>query len=210
MPKLEVFPEDHLHYAYGIYLLKTSHPWIRKMRKTIRPSEFGQKTWGSSFLAIDWLRENPLPADTRLLELGCGWAPIAIYAASQQRAKSTGMDIDDQVFPYMDLHAEINECRVKALHAAFADLTDKQLARFDILIGAEVCYSSTLNQELIELFTRAQQAGVKRIVITDPGRSTFVDLCDRCEALWPEAFQHDYWYALEPKRVEGQVLQLNF
>lgn len=210
MPRLEIFPEDHVQLAYGIYLLKTSHPWVRKMRKSIRPSEFGQKTWGSSFLAIDWLKENPLAASTRLLELGCGWAPIAIYAASQQQAKATGMDIDDQVFPYMDLHAEINECRVKALHSSFADLSSKQLAKFDMLIGADICYSSTLNQELLALFERAQQAGAKHIVIADPGRSTFVELCDLCENKWPQAFRHDYWFALEPKRVEGQILHLDF
>lgn len=210
MPRLELFPEDHMQYAYGIYLLKVSHPWVRKMRKHIRPSEFGQKTWGSSFLAIDWLHENPLPAATRLLELGCGWAPIAIYAASQQHAKATAMDIDDHVFPYMDLHAEINECKVKALHASFADLTDKQLAKFDALAGADICYSSALNQELLALFERAQQAGVRQIIIADPGRSTFVELCDQCEEKWPQAFQHDYWYALEPKRMEGQIMRLEF
>lgn len=210
MPRLELFPEDHMQFAYGIYLLKVSHPWVRKMRKSIRPSEFGQKTWGSSFLAIDWLQENPLPAATTLLELGCGWAPIAIYAASQQQAKATGMDIDDQVFPYMDLHAEINDCRVKALHSPFSDLDNKQLSRFKVLAGADICYSSELNQELLALFERAEQSGVESIIIADPGRSTFLELCDQCEARWPKAFQHDYWYALEPKRMEGQIMRLVF
>lgn len=210
MPRLDVFPEDHVQLAYGIYLLKTTHPWIRRMRKHIRPSEFGQKTWGASFLAIDWLTEHPLTAATPLLELGCGWAPIALYASSQQQAKATGMDIDDQVFPYMDLHAEINNCRVRALHASFAELTLKQLSKFSILIGADICYSSALNQELLALFERAQAAGVKQIIIADPGRTTFAELCNACEAKWPDAFQHDHWYALEPKRTEGQILHLNF
>ena len=210
MPRLEIFPEDHAQLAYGLYFLKPSHPLIRKMRKNIRPSEFGQKTWGASFLAIDWLQENPLPKHTRLLELGCGWAPIAVYAASQQQIKATGMDIDDSVFPYMDVLAEMNECRVRALHSSYTDLSAEQLQKFTALIGADICYWDNLTDELMALFQRAQNAGIQQIVIADPGRSTFTQLCDQCEQRWPHAFQHEYWYALEPKRMEGQLLILDF
>lgn len=208
MPRLELFREDHMQKAYGIYLLKPSHSVIRKMRKSIRPSEFGQKTWGSSFLAIDWLAQQNLAADTRLLEIGCGWAPIAIYAASQIGLKATGMDIDDSVFPYMDVHSEMNDCRVKALHSSYADLTSAQLSKYDLLIGADICYWDNLIDELLAMFERAFAAGVQQIIIADPGRSTFVKLCDLCEQLWPEHFVHEYWYALEPKRMEGQLLIL--
>ena len=37
MPKLSLFKEDHMQLAYGLYFAQTSHPLIRKMRKSIRP-----------------------------------------------------------------------------------------------------------------------------------------------------------------------------
>lgn len=210
MPKLEIFPEDHMHYAYGMYLLKSSHPIIRKMHKSIRPSLFGQRAWGSSFLLVDYLSEHPLAAESKMLELGCGWGVVSVYAASQAGAKATGMDIDDKVFPYMDMLAATNDCKVKSLHAGFAELDHKHLSKFNLITGADICFWENLIGDLIELFTRAKAAGVKQIIISDPGRSTFAELCDRCEKLWPESFQHLYWYALEPKRFEGQILALNF
>lgn len=210
MPKLEIFPEDHMHYAYGLYLLKSSHSIIRKMHKTIRPSLFGQRAWGSSFLLIDYLSEHPLPSDSVMLELGCGWGVVSVYAASQQAIKATGMDIDDKVFPYMETLAATNDCKVKSLHAGFAELDSKQLSKFNVLTGADVCFWNNLVEELIELFKQTKDANVKQIIISDPGRSTFAELCDQCEKLWPDAFKHYYWYALEPKRFEGQILVLNF
>ncbi|MFY9178202.1 MAG: methyltransferase domain-containing protein [Venatoribacter sp.] len=209
MPKLDIFPEDHMHFAYGLFLLKPSHPLIRKMRKSIRPNLFGQKTWASSFLAIDYLQEHPLPKQSKVLELGCGWAPIAVYCA-QQGCKATGMDIDEQVFPYMDVLANTNDVKVKALHSSFAELSPKQLAKFDALVGADICFWENLIDELMAMFERAQEAGVQQIIIADPGRSTFSQLCDACEATWPNAFSHSYWYSLEPNRAEGQVLHLDF
>lgn len=210
MPKLEIFPEDHMHYAYGMYLLKASHPIIRKMHKTFRPSLFGQRAWGASFLLIDYLTENPLAQQNKALELGCGWGVVSVFCASQLNIKATGMDIDDKVFPYMDTLAATNDCKVRSLHAGFADLGDKQLSRYTVLTGADICFWEHLVDELIELFKRAEKAGIQQIIISDPGRSTFAELCDKCELLWPQAFQHDYWYALEPRRVEGQIMRLSF
>jgi predicted nicotinamide N-methyase len=209
MPKLSLFKEDHMQLAYGLYLLKTSHPLIRKMRKSIRPSLFGQRMWGSSFLAIDYLKENPLTENSRLLELGCGWAPIAVYAASLGH-KAAGLDIDDQVFPYMDVLAQTNDVKVKALHMSFAELDTKQLSKYQVLTGADICYWDEMIDELLALFQRAQTCGVERIILSDPGRSTFAKLCDECERLWPNAFTHHHWYALEPNRYEGQILELRF
>lgn len=209
MPKLEIFKEDHMQFAYGLYFLKPSHPLIRKMRKHIRPSLFGQRTWGSSFLAIDYLLAHPLPEASRVLELGCGWAPIAVHCATANH-KATGMDIDDLVFPYMDVLATTNDVKVKALHMGFAELSEKQLGKFDVLVGADICFWEDLVAEHIALFERAKRAGVKEIIITDPGRSTFAKLCDQCEARWGDAFSHHHWYALEPNRYEGQVLHLRF
>ncbi len=179
MPRLDIFPEDQMHYAYGIYLFKSRHPLVRRLKKVAQPSVHGHKPWSSSFLLMDWLQENPLPG---------GRGPASVFCASQLQAKVTGLDIDDSVFPYLDMLAAANDCRVKPLHAAFADLSDKQLAKFDTLIGADICFWDGLTDELLTLFKRAR----------------------KCEQRWPESTRHDYWYALEPKRFEGQILQLQF
>lgn len=210
MPRLDVFPEDHMQYAYGIYLFKSRHPLVRKLKKVAQPSVYGHRAWSSSFLLMDFLQAHPLPDGAKVLELGCGWGPAGVFCASQQQAKVTGMDIDDNVFPYMDMLAAANDCKVKSLHAGFADLTDKQLAKFDTLMGADICFWEGLTDELLALFKRARKAGVRQIILADPGRSTFARLRDECERLWPEHYQHEYWYALEPKRFEGQILRLQF
>jgi predicted nicotinamide N-methyase len=209
MPRLEVFSQDHMKLAYGIYLFTSKHPLVRKLKRIAQPSVHGHKTWSSSYLIMDYLTEQPLPEGSRVLELGCGWGPASVYCASQQKARVTGLDVDDSVFPYLDMMAAANDCKVKALHASFNDMKVAQLEKFDCIIGADICFWESLTDDLFRLFKRAKKAGVKKIILADPGRSTYEELLQRCEKTWPEAFSHNYWYALEPKRFEGQLMVLN-
>lgn len=210
MPRLEVFARDNMQVAYGIYLFTSKHPLVRKLKRVAQPSVHGHKTWSSSFLIMDYLQASPLTENSRVLELGCGWGPASVFCASQQKARVTGLDVDDNVFPYLDMTAAANDCKVRPLHASFNEMKGTQLAKFDCIIGADICFWESLTDDLFRLFKRAKKAGVKRIILADPGRSTFDELCRRCEKLWPVFFTHEYWYALEPKRFEGQLLVLNF
>ena len=210
MPRLEVFADEHMQYAYGIYLFTSKHPLVRKLKRIAQPSVHGHKTWSSSFLIMDYLQHNPLTAGERVLELGCGWGPASVFCASQQQARVTGLDVDDSVFPYLDMMAATNDCRVRPLHASFGDLKTAQLEKYDCIIGADICFWESLTDDLFKLFRRAKKAGVKRIILADPGRSTFEALLQKCEKSWPKEFAHEHWYALEPKRFEGQLLVLNF
>ncbi|TVV44107.1 methyltransferase [Thalassolituus sp. C2-1] len=210
MPRLEIFAEDHMQYAYGIYLFTAKHPLVRKLKKVAKPSVHGHKTWSSSFLLMDWLSSNPLAKNTRVLELGCGWGPAAVYCASQQQAKVTGLDVDDSVFPYLDMVAAANDAKVRPLHASFNDMKGQNLAKFDCIIGADICFWDEMVSDLLRLFKRAKKAGVKQIILADPGRSTFDELTNRCEKLWPAAFTYEHWFALEPNRFEGRLMILDF
>lgn len=206
MPRLDIFPEDHMQYAYGIYLFKASHPLVRRLKRVAKPSVYGHRAWSSSYLLMDWFQQYPLEPKSRVLEIGCGWGPAAVFCASQQQAKVTALDIDDSVFPYLDMLAQANDARVRPLHASFTELSVAQLAKYDVIIGADVCFWEDMVEAMLLLIQRAKSAGVKQLVLADPGRSTFARLCDLCEEQWPESFQHEYWYSLQPNRYEGQLL----
>ncbi|MDK2777530.1 MAG: methyltransferase domain-containing protein [Pseudomonadota bacterium] len=210
MPRLEVFPQNHMKTAYGIWLFTAQHPLVRKLKRFAQPNVHGHKTWSSSYLIMDYLQENRLKKNSRVLELGCGWGPASVYCASQQKARVTGLDVDENVFPYLEMMAAANDCKVRTLQASFNDMKGKKLAGFDVIVGADICFWESLTDDLFKLFRRARRAGVKKIILADPGRSTFDDLCERCEKAWPGSFSHEYWYALEPKRFEGQLLILDF
>ena len=45
------------------------------------------------------------PQNCRVLDVGCGWGPASIFLA-RRGCKVTGLDIDDQVFSFLQLQAE--------------------------------------------------------------------------------------------------------
>jgi len=38
----------------------------------------------------------------RILEIGCGWGPASVFCAKKLNARVTGVDMDKEVFPFMD------------------------------------------------------------------------------------------------------------
>ncbi|ASP40067.1 SAM-dependent methyltransferase [Bacterioplanes sanyensis] len=209
MPQLEALPA-HVKKAYGIYLLSAQHRHIKQLKTVAQPSVHGHKTWESSFLIMDYLRERPIPKRRSLLELGCGWGPASIYCARQFNAKVTGVDIDEAVFPYLDVMASYNDVGIHHWKSAFNDIKVKDLRDFEVLVGADICFWDSLTDELFRLIKRAKRGGVQRIVLADPGRPTFEALIARCQRTWPEATTHEVWYATEPKRTTGHILDIRF
>ena len=55
MPRIERLPEPNVYPAYGIYLLQSQHRLIRRLKRLYEPSVHGHKTWGASFLLMDYL-----------------------------------------------------------------------------------------------------------------------------------------------------------
>jgi predicted nicotinamide N-methyase len=51
----------------------------------------------------------------------------------------------------------------------------------DVLLGSDICYWDTMVNELQVLITRALAAGVRKIIIADPGRETFSRLASYCK-----------------------------
>jgi predicted nicotinamide N-methyase len=206
MPKLERLPEPNVYKAYGVYLLETRHRLIRRLRKAYQPSVHGHKTWNSSFLLMDYLVHAPLPRKARVLEIGCGWGPGAVFCASRFKAAVTGLDVDRDVFPFLDVLAALNNVEITHLRGRLERLKPEQLAAFDVIVGSDICFWDSLVTGLNRLVGKAFDAGVQRIVVTDPGRPTFYEFCDRVRR--KHAVELQEWYAVEPEYFAGEVVDI--
>jgi predicted nicotinamide N-methyase len=165
----------------GVVMPRASHPEIRRIkRQGNHPSIHGNKLWKSSCLLIDYLHNNP-PAHCRsVIDVGCGWGISGIWCARKLGAEVTSMDADPDVFPYLEATAAINKVETDPLVSRFEKLKTRQLADFDMLIAADICFWDELVDPVYNMINRAVKAGVKHILIADPERPTFFEMAERC------------------------------
>lgn len=178
--------EAHTIHTRGITLLRSGHREVRRLKRANHvPSIHGNKVWNSSFLIMDQLtrdrRALSLGPNTHLMDIGCGWGPLSIFAAKRLGCRVTAVDADEDVFPYLELHAAINKTSVTTLQKRFENLTKALLADVDVITGADICFWDELTPVLFNLIRRALNQRVRRIIIADPGRSPFYALVERCE-----------------------------
>lgn len=142
----------------------------------------------------------------RVLEVGCGWGLAGIYCAKNHGADVTGADIDPEVFPFLDLHAEINDVEVKTMNRGFDGLTEGQLQHFDLLIGADICFWDTQVNPLKGLISRALGTNIPMILISDPGRPPF----ERLGRYFTESGKGEVknWAVNHPHPIAGRILKL--
>lgn len=206
MPHLQPMPEDHMYLAYGIYLLKSQHRLIRRLKRRYRPTVHGNRTWNSSFLLMDYLSEKPVRKGARVLELGCGWGAAAVFCASRFGARVTGLDIDRDVFPFLQVLADLNGVQVDTLGRKFEKLSSAQLGGFNTIVGSDICFWDSMVKPLQHVVNRAFRGGTRRFVIADPGRPTFYELVDLCSRRYRVKLTE--WYSVEPERFEGEVVEI--
>ncbi len=192
--------------AYGVYMLTNSHRFVRQLRRFYQPSVHGHKAWGSSYLIMDYLQHRPMRRNARVLELGCGWAPAGIYCAKHFDARVRGVDRDPDVFPYTELLATLNDVKVETEERSFEDLKAKDFAKTEVVIGSDICFWDALVKPLSRLIRTGLDSGVKRVIIADPGRPPFRELARKLSK--HHAVTVDEWYALEPKRYEGEIMEI--
>ena len=207
MPELERIPEEHIYRAYGIYLLTSQHRLIRRLKRAYEPSIHGNKAWKASFLMMDYLLHNPPRRGVRMMELGCGWGPGAVFCAHRFGAKATGVDLDTNVFPYLEVIAALNDVKVAAMEGNFNNLSTECLGRAKLVIGSDICFWDSMVKPLLDVVRRSLEGGVQRFVISDPGRPTFYELADLCaKEAWRVTLKE--WYAVEPSRTTGEILEV--
>jgi predicted nicotinamide N-methyase len=191
----------------GLTILSPSHPDVQRLqRDTAPPSLHGHKVWPTSFVLLDYLHQRGVAPQTRVLELGCGWGLVGIACAKTFQAQVTGLDADAAVFPYLQLHAQRNGVHLATRHGTFADFTPHELAAFELIVGADICFWEELVDPLYQLVRQGVAAGVADILLADPGRSPFDVLCARC-------LQHGdaevvAWATTTPVKESGHILRV--
>ncbi len=162
--------------------LQASHPAVRKLKKQgHEPSIHGNKVWRSSFVLMNYLEDYPLPQKARVLDIGCGWGLTGIYMAKRFNARVIGIDADGDVKPFLDAQAGINDVAIKFEKKKFQQIRKQDLVGVHTVIGGDICFWDELVQPLYRLIGRAMKAGVKQVLIADPGRSPFWELSKLCE-----------------------------
>ncbi len=168
--------------AYGIRVLLSRHAEIRKLKRENTPGFHGNKFWTSSWLLMDYFKRRGLQKGAHVMELGCGWGLAGIYCAKKHDASVTGVDIDPEVFPFLNLHADINGVKINTLKRSFSGLASQDLKGLDVMIGADICFWEKQIEQLKRLIVRALRQGVGLVLISDPGRPTF----DKVGGIFPE------------------------
>ena len=200
-------PPVQEYHAFGLTMLRPSHPEVRRLQHdAARPSLHGHKVWPTSFVLMDYLHQRGVPLRSRVLELGCGWGLVGIACAKTFQAQVTGLDADTAVFPYLQLHAQRNGVNIATRHGTFADLVPQDLAAFDLIVGADICFWEELVDPLYQLVRHGIAAGVAEILVADPGRPPFDELCARC-VQQGDAEVLD-WAMTTPVAESGRILRV--
>jgi predicted nicotinamide N-methyase len=169
------------HRFRGVTMPTASHPAIRRVKKQgHEPSIHGNKLWKSSFLLIDYLNKNRPEHAGAVIDVGCGWGISGIWCAKTLGSAVTSVDADKNVYPFLNAVADINNVSTTPLVSRFEKLSKRQLAQFDMLIAADICFWDELVNPVSNMVNRAVDAGVKKIVIADPERSSFFEMAERC------------------------------
>lgn len=193
--------------AFGLTILPTNHPEVRCLQhEAAQPSLHGQKVWRSSFLLMDYLQRRGIPTRARVLELGCGWGLVGIYCAKTFNAHVTGLDADAAVFPYLALHAQLNGVHIQTRQCPFERILPQDLAAFDLIVGADICFWDELVDPLYHLMRHGIAAGVTEILVADPDRPPFNDLCARC--VKQGAAEVLDWEITQPVATSGLILRI--
>lgn len=175
--------DKHVIASRSLRVLKPAHKEIKRLKAEAHyPSIHGHKVWNSSFLVMDYLSRKKPPAGSTLMDLGCGWGLLGIYAVKKLDLKVIAVDADKDVFPYLRLHADINGVDgIETRKGRFEKLKKADFAGIDTVVGADICFWDKLAPVLYKMMRRAIKAGVQKIIIADPGRDPFYQLVEMCE-----------------------------
>lgn len=193
--------------AYGLKVLLGHHEALRQLKRQVRPLEHGHKVWTSSWLLIDYLQSAGIASGIRLLDLGCGWGLAGIFGAKTLKADVVWADIDCAVLPYLNLMAQTNGVQTRFLELGIEQVKRPLLRQVDLIVASDICFCDTLIDPLRRMINRARAAGtVQQILIADPGRWPFDDLCELMENKKGVSLierQID-----EPRTISGKILKI--
>ena len=93
----------------------------------------------SALLMMDYLVHNPL---NERISNGAGlWLGRSRDLLRKKfSATVTGVDLDAQVFPYLEVLAEINDVEIDTQCADFKQLKAKELGAHNVIVGSDICF----------------------------------------------------------------------
>lgn len=142
-----------------------------------------------------------------MLDLGCGWGLAGIYCAKKLKANVIWADVDAAVAPYLRLMAKTNQVKPHFLNLGIEQIKRGVLQQVDVIIASDICFCDTLIDPLRRLINRAKTAGVKQILISDPGRWPFDDLAELMAHKKRTALVE--WETHKPADLKGKILKIN-
>jgi len=193
--------------AYGVKGLLATHPAVRRLKNGHQPSVHGTKVWNSSWLLMDYIEHCLDCRGVEALDIGCGWGLTGVYLAKNHGAAVTAVDIDPDIEPYLNLHAQKNEVALAFENAGFDQVTSRLLRDTDMIVGADICFWDELVDPLRRLIQRALRWNVGTILIADPGRQPFEDLAAQFESR-PDTEILD-WDIDAPFEASGRILAIH-
>jgi predicted nicotinamide N-methyase len=185
-------------------MLTSRHRHIRRLRRKHNPFLFGTRAWTAGWLLIDYLSRQEMPSGLRVMDVGCGWGHPGIYCSQRFKASVISVDVDPEVFPFLRLHCEINEVEAEFFNEYLEDLDHSHFEGVDLVIGSDICFYEKLIDPLKAMAAMALEAGVSRVILSDPGRPTFNRVGEFCE----QELQGEqlYWRASCPRKIQGQII----
>lgn len=193
--------------AHGLTFLKASHPVIKTLKYSVGDANLhGNKVWDSSFVLMDYLLIDPIPEGRVVFDIGCGWGPTSLFLMNRFQSRVMSIDADDSVEPYLQLHGELNNLKPVFWQRKIKQLKANDLSMADTVIGGDICFWDSLGAEWKTLIKRSKKAGVRQILIADPGRQPFYDLADWAIKKYnAELWEHDI---TRPVKATSYVLDI--
>ncbi|VBB42991.1 conserved hypothetical protein [uncultured Desulfatiglans sp.] len=194
-------------HSHDLRILKPVHRSIRRIKRDHSPTVHGFRIWKSSWMLIDFIQHQHLPGGLNILDVGCGWGLAGIYCAKNLAAKVTCMDIDAEVFPFLEIQAQANDVDITTLRLGIGDLTQSDLQDFDLVMGADICFWDELVSPWHKLIRRANRTEKTAVILADPGRTPFDKLERRCITDYNQ--EAVSWEISDPFSYRGRILKIN-
>lgn len=168
-------------WVRDIEVATSRHPEIRRLHRLgYQPSLHGTKVWRSCYAMMAYLEKNSPANGSSIMDVGCGWGVLATYMAKAFDADVLAVDADADLENFVALHAEMNEVELDFLAAKLQQLRIADFEDIDLVVGTDICFWDELVHPLYLMIGRAMRAGVKKLIIGDPGRPTFWALTEKC------------------------------
>lgn len=125
--------------------------------------------WPAGRVLAQYLSEQPLPPEKRILEVGCGLALPSLFLA-KHGINVEATDVHPDVPAFLERNRELNG--LSAPTFVPLDWRDEggSYDPWDLILASDVLYDKTQPRSLLAFLSKAVAPG-GRVLLADPGRS---------------------------------------